>query len=429
MSSQWVVLGAQWGDEGKGKVVDYLTSQADAVVRFQGGHNAGHTLIVNGHKVVLRLIPSGILHEHVHCLVGNGVVLSLDALDEELSELKTHVPDAMNRLTLSWACPLLLPYHVALDQARELKRGKQAIGTTGRGIGPCYEDKVARRGLRLLDLQDSAGLKSKLEVLADYHNFQLTQYYHQPAIESTRVFDLLMEQAQWALPMANDVGDLIARWSFEGKKILFEGAQGALLDIDFGTYPYVTSSNTTIGAASSGSGVGPFHFNRIIGMAKAYITRVGSGPFPTELNDSDGEMLASRGHEFGANTGRPRRCGWLDLVALKYVSRINSLTHLALMKLDVLDAFDTIKFCVAYDYKGEVLENMPQSLSVLEACEPVYKTFPGWKCDTSSVTKYADLPKAAKDYLEAIIEFIGIPAMLVSVGPERGQTIYLNNPN
>ena len=426
MSNQWVVLGAQWGDEGKGKVVDYLTSHADAVVRFQGGHNAGHTLIVNNNKVVLRLIPSGILHARVQCLVGNGVVLSLDALDEELSELKKHVPDAMDRLTLSWACPLLLPYHVALVQARELKRGKNAIGTTGRGIGPAYEDKVARRGLRLLDLKNFSELKIKLEALADYHNFQLTKYYGQPAIEFERVFDALEAQSQWALPMGNDVGELISDWSSSGKRILFEGAQGALLDIDFGTYPFVTSSNTTIGAASSGSGVGPFHFDRIIGMAKAYITRVGSGPFPTELHDADGEMLASRGHEFGANTGRPRRCGWLDLVALKYVTRINSLTHLALMKLDVLDTFETIKFCVAYSYKGEVLENMPQSVSVLEACEPIYKTFPGWQCDTSSVTDFADLPQNAKDYLEAIVEFIGVPTMLVSVGPERGQTILLH---
>lgn len=425
MSKQVIILGAQWGDEGKGKVVDYLTTFVDAVVRFQGGHNAGHTLVVDGKKVVLHLIPSGILHDHVQCLIGNGVVLSLDALDQELNNLKDTVPDATSRLKISWACPLLLPYHVALDQAREAKRGQLAIGTTGRGIGPAYEDKVARRGLRVVDLKYPERLKEKLWALADYHNFQLSQYYGVKAIGPQEVYDKLLEQSNWTLPLATDVGAVLAAYSDSDGTLLFEGAQGALLDIDLGTYPYVTSSNTTAGAAATGTGLGPCDFNMILGMTKAYATRVGGGPFPTELDDDVGQLLAKRGHEFGATTGRARRCGWLDMVALRYVVRANSLTHLAMMKVDVLDALAEINICVAYEYKGERLIHMPQDALMLADCKPIYESFPGWQCDTSAIDSYDQLPEAARHYMNAIAEYTGVPIALVSVGADREQTIFV----
>ena len=426
MAKNVVVLGAQWGDEGKGKVVDYLTAFVDAVVRFQGGHNAGHTLVVDGKKVVLHLVPSGILHNHVRCLIGNGVVLSLDALAKELDNIKETVPDATKRLKISWACPLLLPYHVALDQAREAKRGNSAIGTTGRGIGPAYEDKVARRGLRVVDLKYPERLKEKLWSLADYHNFQLSQYYGAETIDPQVVYAALLAESQWALPLAVDVGAELAAYSKSDGAVLFEGAQGALLDIDLGTYPYVTSSNTTAGAAATGTGIGPYDFNIILGMTKAYATRVGGGPFPTELEDGVGQLLATQGHEFGATTGRARRCGWLDMVALRYVVRANSLTHLAMMKVDVLDTLAEIKICVAYDYKGERLTDMPQDALMLADCKPIYETFPGWQSNTSSIDSYEKLPEAAKCYLDAIVQYTDTPIALVSVGADREQTLFID---
>jgi adenylosuccinate synthase len=420
-----IVLGAQWGDEGKGKIVDYLTAKMTAVVRFQGGHNAGHTLVINGKKIVLHLIPSGILHSDVICCIGNGVVLSLEALYEEIATLDFSLQDLQRRLKVSYGCPLLLPYHVALDKAREAKSGKSAIGTTGRGIGPAYEDKVARRGLRVVDLNHPEELKSRLENLADFHNFTLTKYFNEDAISATKVYDDLMRHAEWLQPMVDDVGLYLS--GLQQDNILFEGAQGVLLDIDCGTYPFVTSSNTSAGAAATGSGYGPLNFNAVLGISKAYTTRVGGGPFPTELHDAVGKTLSKVGNEFGATTGRPRRCGWLDLVALKYVARINSLSHLAIMKLDVLDSLDEIKVCVAYLHNGKTITDMPQDGLVLAECQPVYKVLSGWRLPTKGIRSKEELPVEALDYINFISDFVDVSITIVSTGAEREDTIFLTD--
>lgn len=423
MAKNIVVLGTQWGDEGKGKIVDMLTDRMAAVVRFQGGHNAGHTLIINGEKTILRLIPSGILREGVQCFIGNGVVISPEALIGELGELDAKGIDYQTRLHISPACALILPYHIALDQAREIKRGKEAIGTTGRGIGPAYEDKVARRGLRVMDLFHPERLKQRLTALAEYHNFQLTEFYKQEAIDADVVYQQLMGYAKVMLPLVTDVADKLHCLRDAGEGILFEGAQGTLLDLDLGTYPYVTSSNTTAGAASTGTGVGPCYIDEVLGVVKAYTTRVGSGPFPTELHDEVGKTLAERGKEFGSVTGRPRRCGWLDLVSLRRVLQVNSVSQLVLTKSDVLDELAEIKVCTAYQLDGKEITVPPYDSDLLEQCEPVYTILPGWNCNTYGLTDASDMPDALVDYIAQIEKWLGIPVSIVSTGPDRDHTI------
>ncbi len=416
MGKNVVVIGTHWGDEGKGKVVDLLTERAAAVVRFQGGHNAGHTLVVGGEKTVLHLIPSGILHEGVTCLIGNGVVLSIPALLKEVEELEGAGVSVRDRLKISPGCPLILPHHVALDLMREKSRGNQAIGTTGRGIGPAYEDKVARRGLRVGDLYDEGKFRFALEEIMDYHNFVLTKYFETDPVDLNETLDHSLNLADEIKPMVCDVVDLLAELRMKGSNVLFEGAQGSLLDIDQGTYPYVTSSNTTAGAIGSGSGVGPLHLDYILGITKAYTTRVGSGPFPTELFDENGAKLAKRGNEFGATTGRPRRCGWFDAYALKRVIQINSVSGICITKLDVLDDFDTVQLCVDY-------EN-PES----DEPTPVYEEMPGWKAPTTNIGRLDGLPENARRYLRRIQDAIGIPIDIVSTGPDRADTIVVTNP-
>lgn len=415
-----LVLGSQWGDEGKGKVVDLLTQDADCVVRFQGGHNAGHTLVINGEKTILRLLPSGILRKHIQCFIGNGVVLSPDALLQEIAELEVKDIPVRDRLFISGACTLVLPYHVALDKAKEVK---QAIGTTGRGIGPAYEDKVGRRALRFYDLFNERGFDEKLRENLEYYNFLLEKYYQVDPVDYNQLLDHSLSLAMKLKPMLCDVTRKLNRYISEGKRILFEGAQGALLDIDHGTYPYVTSSNTTIGAVGTGCGVSPQKIDYVMGIVKAYSTRVGGGPFVTELHDETGKHLAEKGNEFGSVTGRPRRCGWLDLVALKRAVVLNDMSALAMMKLDVLDELATVKLCVAYRYKDKILNTMPSSLEKLQQCEPVYEEFQGWQTSTVGITHFEDLPKAARHFLNAIEEFVGIPNTLISTGPDREQTI------
>ena len=411
MSKNVVVLGTQWGDEGKGKIVDLLTDQASAVVRFQGGHNAGHTLVIEGQKTVLHLIPSGILRENVQCLIGNGVVLAPDALLREIETLEAKGVPVRDRLRLSPACPLILPYHVALDQAREARRGNARIGTTGRGIGPAYEDKVARRGVRLGDLRDPERFARKLEEVLDYHNFQLQHYYQVAPLDFQQVLDETLEMARQLLPMVADVTSLLHEYRKTEAKILFEGAQGSLLDIDHGTYPFVTSSNTTAGGTATGSGFGPLYLDYVLGITKAYTTRVGSGPFPTELFDETGAHLASRGHEFGATTGRPRRCGWFDAVALRTAVNINSVSGLCLTKLDVLDGLETIQICVGYtDSEGRPVPN-PVDSDDYEGLVPVYESVPGWQESTLGVRSLDGLPRAALDYIHKIEDVVGAPKM------------------
>lgn len=428
MGKNVVVIGTQWGDEGKGKVVDLLTDRAAAVARFQGGHNAGHTLVIDGETTVLHLIPSGILREKVLCLIGNGVVLSPSALLEELEMLdKAGVP-ARERLRISESCPLILPYHIALDQARELARGKKAIGTTGRGIGPAYEDKVSRRGLRLGELMDPAHFTERLREVMEYHNFALQHYFKADPVDYQQVLDEALAQGEQIAPMVADIPGLLHQMRRAGKDIMFEGAQGALLDIDHGTYPYVTSSTTTAGGAASGSGVGPRHLDYVLGIVKAYTTRVGAGPFPTELFDDVGNHLGEKGHEFGATTGRQRRCGWLDTVALRRSLDINSVTGMCITKLDVLDGLETLKLAVSYTLNGEQLDEPPAGADLIEQCEPVYIEMPGWSDSTVGVKNYADLPVAAKDYLKKIEELTGTPIAIISTGPDRAETIVLEHP-
>lgn len=429
MNRNLAILGTQWGDEGKGKIVDLLTERADAVIRFQGGHNAGHTLVIDGQKTVLHLIPSGILREDVQCLIGNGVVLAPEALLQEMTTLEERDVPVRDRLRLSAACPLILPCHVALDNARESARGDAKIGTTGRGIGPAYEDKVARRGLRLGDLQHPNRFADRLREVLDYHNFVLSQYFKSAALDYDEQLERALSFADVLGPMTTDVTSLLHDLHEQGKSLLFEGAQGSLLDIDHGTYPFVTSSNTTAGGISTGSGFGPNYIDYILGIAKAYTTRVGSGPFPTELFDLTGQHLASKGHEFGATTGRPRRCGWLDAVALKKMVILNSLTGICLTKLDVLDGLEEIKICTAYETEdGEALRVMPTDSADIAKINPVYETMSGWSDSTVGAKSMDDLPQAARDYIDRIEALMGVPVDIVSTGPDRKETIIRNHP-
>jgi adenylosuccinate synthase len=428
MSKNVVVLGTQWGDEGKGKIVDLLTDQAGAVVRFQGGHNAGHTLVIEGEKTILHLIPSGILRENVACLIGNGVVLSPEAALKEIGELEAKGVPVRDRLKISPACPLILPYHVALDQARESKRGNEKIGTTGRGIGPAYEDKAGRRGLRLGDLQDEQRFTRKLRDVMEYHNFFLEKYYQVEPLNVDKVLTESLEMGRELLPMMDDVTSLLHAYRKAGTNIMFEGAQGSLLDIDHGTYPFVTSSNTTAGGTATGSGFGPLYLDYVLGITKAYTTRVGSGPFPTELFDATGEYLAKRGHEFGATTGRPRRCGWFDAVALRTAVNINSISGLCLTKLDVLDGLETISICVGYINKdGNPVPN-PMDSDDYEGLVPVYEEVPGWSESTLGAKTLDELPEAARSYIRKIEQVVGAPIDIISTGPDRVETIVLRHP-
>lgn len=428
MGKSVVILGSQWGDEGKGKIVDMLMEQASVAVRFQGGHNAGHTLMIDGEKTILRLIPSGILHAHVTCLIGNGVVLSPTALLEEIEELERRGVPVTERLRISEACALILPYHVALDRAREEAKGKSKIGTTGRGIGPAYEDKVGRRAIRFGDLFDEKRLEAKLEEVLNYHNFVLQHYHGHEAIEVRALMDNLMMMVPRLKPMRADVASLLTQYRLEGKNILFEGAQGTLLDVDHGTYPYVTSSNTTAGAASVGSGYGPRFLNYILGITKAYTTRVGAGPFPTELHDEIGKEIQTRGHEFGSVTGRPRRCGWLDMVALRRSIELNSFSGLCITKLDVLDGLKTVKICVGYRLHGQVVKYPPIESELFAECEPIYEELPGWSETTARIRRFHDLPTNAQKYLLHVEELAGIPLDIISTGSDRKDTIVLRNP-
>ena len=427
MGKNLVILGTQWGDEGKGKLVDLLCEKASAVVRYQGGHNAGHTLVIDGVKTVLRLMPSGILHDHVRCFIGNGVVLSPDAFLQEMVELENRGVPVSKRLSISAACSVLLPYHILIDQAREKARGNNKIGTTGRGIGPCYEDKVARRGLRMMDFFHPELVKEKLKALADFHNFQLTQLYHDNALPFEVVYDALMISMKKILPMVADVTAEIDALTKAGKNIVFEGAQGTLLDIDLGTYPFVTSSNTTAGAVSTGTGFGPRYIHEVLGVTKAYVTRVGSGPFPTELQDETGKLIGERGKEFGSVTGRPRRCGWFDAILMRRSVLANSLSSIALMKLDVLDTLSEIKICNAYRYHGKIIHDLPMDLCELQECEPIYETMPGWQTSTYGITDFSKMPTASKNYLARLEALCGVPIDIISTGPERDQKVVLRS--
>jgi adenylosuccinate synthase len=428
MGKSVVIFGSQWGDEGKGKVVDLLTEEAKAVVRFQGGHNAGHTLVIDGHKTALRLLPSGILRDHVECFIGNGVVVSLETLLAEMSALEARGIKIRNRLHISPACALLLPYHVELDQLREKARGKMAIGTTGKGIGPTYEDKVARRGIRLGDLAYPERFVERLEAVLDYHNFVIEHYFHAKPIAAKPLAEEVLKQYEQFAPLVSDVPTKLSEIRKAGGHILFEGAQGCLLDLDHGTYPYVTSCNTIAGAASTGAGFGPLFIDEVLGVAKAYTTRVGSGPFPTELQDDLGALLRERGVEFGTVTGRPRRCGWFDAVLMRYVVQVSSLSGICITKLDVLDTFENVKICTAYRFNGKEVMHAPMDADELARCEPIYETLPGWKTSTKGITKLEDLPKAALDFVERLSTLIGIPVSIISTGPDRKETIIKKHP-
>ena len=428
MGSNVVVIGTQWGDEGKGKIVDLLTERVAAVVRFQGGHNAGHTLVIDGKKTVLHLIPSGILRPQVRCLIGNGVVLEPHALMAEIKGLEAQGLDVRERISLSPACPLILPYHVELDLAREHARGSQKIGTTGRGIGPAYEDKAARRGLRVGDLFDWQRFASTLAEVTEYHNFMLTNYYKAKPVDLDQMLDSSAAVAEELKPMVADIVPLLHQLRDEGKHMLFEGAQGALLDVDLGTYPYVTSSNTTAGGMATGTGFGPLNLDYVLGITKVYATRVGSGPFPTELFDDVGAGLAKRGNEFGATTGRPRRCGWFDAVALRRAVQVNSISGLCVTKLDVLDGMDTIKLCVGYTQPDGDAANMRLGSEYYERLEPQYVELPGWGESTVGIRSYDALPANARDYLQRLAEEVGARIDIISTGPDRSDTIVLNDP-
>ena len=423
MGKNVVILGTQWGDEGKGKIVDLLTDQVAAVVRYQGGHNAGHTLVIDGEKTVLHLIPSGILRENVTCFIGNGVVLSPEALLKELGELEARGVPVRDRLRISPACPLILPYHVALDQAREKARGEAKIGTTGRGIGPAYEDKVSRRGLRVADLFDRERFAVKLGEVLEYHNFALQHYYKVEPVDFQKTLDEAMGYAEWLKPLMTDVTARLHELRRQGANIMFEGAQGSLLDIDHGTYPYVTSSNTTAGGTATGSGFGPLYLDYVLGITKAYTTRVGSGPFPTELFDATGARLAERGHEFGSTTGRARRCGWFDAVILRRAIEINSISGLCLTKLDVLDGLETIQICVGYRNAEGAVAEAPTDADSYLGLEPVYEGVPGWSESTLGITSLEGLPANARAYIARIEELVGAPIDLISTGPDRHETI------
>ncbi|WP_257281565.1 MULTISPECIES: adenylosuccinate synthase [unclassified Endozoicomonas] len=428
MGKTVVVLGTQWGDEGKGKIVDLLTEQAEAVVRFQGGHNAGHTLVIDGEKTVLHLIPSGILREDVVCYIGNGVVLSPEALLKEIHKLEDSGVPVRERLRISPSCPLILPYHIALDQAREVARGKDKIGTTGRGIGPAYEDKVARRGLRVADLLHPERFARKLKEVIEYHNFALEHYYKADTVDFQKTLDEALAMGEQIKPMIERVTDKVHEHHGKGDNILFEGAQGSLLDVDHGTYPFVTSSNTTAGGVSTGSGFGPLYLDYVLGITKAYTTRVGSGPFPTELFDDVGMHLAKKGNEFGATTGRPRRCGWFDAVALRQSVQINSVSGLCLTKLDVLDGLETIRICTGYkNAQGESITT-PVDAEEYETIQPVYEEVPGWSESTFGARSLDDLPENARAYIRRLEAVVGTPIHIVSTGPDRVETIILEQP-
>jgi adenylosuccinate synthase len=428
MSKNVVVIGTQWGDEGKGKIVDWLTDHAQGVVRFQGGHNAGHTLVVNGKKTVLRLIPSGILREGVECFIGNGVVLSPEALFKEIDELEAAGVKVSGRLKIAEACPLILPYHIALDQARETAKGAGKIGTTGRGIGPAYEDKVARRALRVGDLFDPARFAERLRENLDLYNFLLTQYFKAEAVDFDTVYQTIMQLAERLKPMVADVSRTLYDMNQAGRPLLFEGAQGTLLDIDHGTYPFVTSSNCVAGAAAPGAGVAPQMLSYVLGIVKGYTTRVGSGPFPTEQENEIGAFLAERGNEFGSVTGRPRRCGWFDAALLKRSIQINGISGLCVTKLDVMDGLETVDLCVGYMLHGEKIDIFPVGADAVAACEPIYETLPGWSESTVGIKHWEDLPANARAYLKRIEEFCGAPVDMVSTGPDREETIVLRHP-
>ena len=428
MGKNVVIIGTQWGDEGKGKLVDLLTEQVSAVVRFQGGHNAGHTLVIQGEKTVLHLIPSGILRENVLCMIGNGVVLSPNALMEEIEFLEKAGIAVRNRLLISEACALILPVHVAIDQAREKARGGKAIGTTGRGIGPAYEDKVGRRGLRAGDLLDAESFAEKLKELVDYHNFMLTNYYHTDAVDYQETLNEALRLGELIKPMLTDVSEALYKFQAEGQNLLFEGAQGALLDIDHGTFPYVTSSSTTAGGAATGSGLGPLDLDYVLGITKAYSTRVGNGPFPSELHDACGDHLGTKGHEFGATTGRKRRTGWFDAVAMRKSAKLNSLSGICLTKLDVLDGLPTIGICTAYRLNGEVTETAPLGADQYEQCHAIIEEMPGWTENTAGMTDYNALPDNAKAYIKRLEELVGVNVTIISTGPERDETIVLEHP-
>ena len=428
MGKSVVILGAQWGDEGKGKIVDLLTERVGAVARFQGGHNAGHTLVIKGKKTVLHLIPSGILRDDALCLIGNGVVLSPAALKSEIEELEANGVNVRPRLKISPATPLIMPYHIAVDKAREIAAGKSAIGTTGRGIGPAYEDKVARRSIRVADLMYPHELPEKIKAAVEYHNFILTQWLNAEPVDYQTVLDEALTYSEFIRPMVDDVATILHDVRKDGGNILFEGAQGALLDIDHGTYPYVTSSNTTVGGALAGTGVGAGDIDYVLGICKAYATRVGGGPFPTELNDEMGERLRKVGNEFGASTGRPRRCGWIDLVALKRAVQINGINGLAITKLDVLDGLPSIKVCIAYEYRGKRRELAPLDADGWAECKPVYLEFPGWEESTAGIREWDKLPPAARAYLRSLEELSGCRIALVATGADRDDTIILDDP-
>jgi adenylosuccinate synthase len=428
MGKNVVVIGTQWGDEGKGKIVDLLTDRAEAVVRFQGGHNAGHTLVIDGQKTVLHLIPSGILRDGVQCLIGNGVVLALDALVTEANALIESGVPVYDRLRISPGCPLILPSHVALDAAREKARGASAIGTTGRGIGPAYEDKVARRALRVSDLFVRENFASKLGEILDYHNFLLKNYFRAATVDFAQTLDEAMEYAEVIAPITVDITQILQDLADSDKSILFEGAQGSFLDIDHGTYPFVTSSNTVAAAASTGTGIGPRNLDYILGIVKAYTTRVGAGPFPTELFDKQGEHIARVGAEFGATTGRPRRCGWFDAVALRRSIVNSSVSGLCVTKLDVLDELETIQICVGYTIDGDAIAGLPVVVDRFAQCEPIYEEWAGWQESTVGATDFDDLPEKARAYLARIEELAGVPVAIISTGPDREQTIIKTHP-
>jgi adenylosuccinate synthase len=428
MAKNVVVIGSQWGDEGKGKIVDWLTDHAHGVVRFQGGHNAGHTLVIGGKKTILRLIPSGILRDNVACYIGNGVVLSPAALLAEIDELESAGVDVKSRLSISEACPLILPYHVAIDQAREAAKGAGRIGTTGRGIGPAYEDKVARRAIRVQDLLYRERFAAKLGEVLDYHNFVLKNYFRAPIVDFQKTLDATLALAARVKPMVADVPRMLYEAQKAGKNLLFEGAQGTLLDVDHGTYPYVTSSNCVAGAACAGAGIGPHLLHYVLGITKAYTTRVGSGPFPTELEDDIGRHLAERGNEFGSVTGRPRRCGWFDAAALKRSIQINGISGLCVTKLDVLDGVETLQLGVGYRLGGERRDILPFGAEMLAECEPIYEEIPGWSENTVGLTRYDQLPRAAQRYLQRIEQICEVPVDMISTGADRAQTIVLRHP-
>jgi adenylosuccinate synthase len=432
MAKNVVVVGTQWGDEGKGKIVDWLTDRAEGVVRFQGGHNAGHTLVIAGQKTVLHLIPSGILREKVACYIGNGVVLSPQALIEEVEMLEAAGVDVASRVRISEACPLILPHHVAVDKAREAAKGAGKIGTTGRGIGPAYEDKVARRAIRLQDLFHRKRFAAKLGEVLDYHNFMLKNYYKAETVDFHATLDETLALAERIQPMVADVPRLLYEAQQAGHSLLFEGAQGTLLDVDHGTYPYVTSSNCVAGAAAAGAGIGPSGLHYVLGITKAYTTRVGSGPFPTELDDDVGRQLASRGNEVGATTGRPRRCGWFDAAALKRSIQINGVSGLCVTKLDVMDGMEEVRLGVGYRCHDVTSDILPFGAEMLAECEPVYESLPGWRESTVGITRFVTrfekLPKGAQTYLERMEAICGVPIDVISTGADRDETIVRRHP-